>query len=80
MPPSPPPWWTDAQRRRLLVAIMEQSVHDAWHAHGKRLTWEETPEGVCLYLDGQYDSTITLAELRLVEALGLALGGGDAPV
>jgi hypothetical protein len=76
--PRNPPWWHDQQRRRLLVALCEEQQR-ACAARGRRLTWEETANGVRVYVDGRYDSTITLEEIRALEAAVLQdlYGGPD---
>lgn len=62
MPPSNPPWWRDPQRRQLIRCLLRQQ-----QTHGVRLTWQDTPTGVQLFVNDAYDSTITLRELQDLE-------------
>ena len=70
--PRNPAWWKDPQRRQLQRRILRQQQAEL-AARGMHLTWKETAEGVELYLDGLYDSTITLEELRAGEQLWMQL-------
>ncbi len=44
-------------------------MQQAYAREGRQLTWTETDAGVTLYCDGQWDSTISDAELAQVSTL-----------
>jgi hypothetical protein len=66
-PPDAAPWGHDPQRRRLIRALL-RDLRRAAAGKGRRLTWEETADGVQLSLDGRYHSTSTRAELEAMTA------------
>jgi hypothetical protein len=78
MAPTNPPWWHDRHRRQLMRHVLRQLRRER-AAHGERVTWEETADGVRVFLNGRFDHTLTLEEIRAIEAINWAVAGDAAP-